>query len=180
MSTQTESYPSREITLADGTVLRLRKTEGSEMARLERSLAESSHPEVEPFRSLGGICPIQLFTASGEKDAVAAFVIVNGREELAGLGRFHRLPGSDLAEAYVYVKKAFRNRGIGLQLVQRLTVQAHEKNLAGFVGTVNARGLHVLQVLRHHGEGIIRTEVRDPEYLVFYCWKGSGPRHGRQ
>lgn len=75
-----------------------------------------------------------------------ALVAVSG-DDIVGVARFDRLPGSDDAEAAVVVDDAWQGRGVGSTLLRRLAERAAALGVRRFMADVLARNRRMLRLL---------------------------------
>jgi len=81
---------------------------------------------------------------SGIDYAIAACIDENGRERIAGVGRFRRI-SREAAEIAIVVGDPWQRLGIGGMLLRQLTTAAREMNLEWFDSTIDPGNLRLLR-----------------------------------
>ena len=168
---------SAEITLRDGTRVRIRPMLPSDREGLARAYARLSQQSkrMRFFVPLAELTP-EMLTELTEVDHVdraawLALADAGGRWTGIGVARYIRLRDRpDAAESAVTVVDSYQGHGVGTVLLEVLTLAALENGIRTFVGTVLRDNERMLSVLRHahaHFEfdepGVLRFELSLPE-----------------
>lgn len=142
--------PQSAIALRDGSQVELRPLERQDRQRLVRLFKRLS-PETVYRRFLS---PIQEPSEGGldrlldldhrEREAVAA---VSG-EEVIGVARYARTPGTGSADLAVVVEDAWQGRGLGRFLLERLAELARRRGIDRFTATIHSENRPAIRVLR--------------------------------
>jgi RimJ/RimL family protein N-acetyltransferase len=136
----------RRLTPADSSGLLDAFERLSAKSRAHRFLSPKSHLTSEEVRYLTDV--------DGENhEALGAFEPEGGK--LVGVARFVRLaPGSDAAEVAVTVVDAWQGRGLGTELLERLTARARSGGIHRFTALVAADNAPMIELLRGIGASI--------------------------
>ncbi len=160
------------IALLDGTMLPYRPIRSSDREALQRF--HSRHSDVSIYlrffslqRTLGDE-QARYFT---EIDGVNRFALVahdpTDPNEIIGVARFDREPGTDRAEYAAIVADAWQGHGLGLQLTRRLIEAAQRRGVTVFRAFVLPHNVHMLHLLRelglpetmHYEDGVERVDI---------------------
>lgn len=85
-------------------------------------------------------------------DRLALLALVG--DEVVGVARYDRLPGSRDAEAAVIVEDAWQHRGLGTRLLWRLSAAARERGIDAFVGHVLGENRRMMGLLTAMSEDV--------------------------
>jgi GNAT superfamily N-acetyltransferase len=80
--------------------------------------------------------------------ALVAEMERGGTMEIAGVGRYVRLPCSDIAEVAFVVEDKEQRKGIGTHLLHELSVLARERTVTTFVAELLNENIVMLDILR--------------------------------
>jgi RimJ/RimL family protein N-acetyltransferase len=133
------------------------------------------------------------FTHVDHDDRVA-FVLLLG-DQLVGVGRYDRTPGTDEAEVAFLIEDAHQGRGLGSVLLEHLAAAARERGIQRFVAEVlsqNSRMVRVFldagyQATRSYEDGVVHltfpiaqtapatTRARSATPCCGTCWATASP-----
>jgi RimJ/RimL family protein N-acetyltransferase len=160
------------VSLLDGTVIRFRPIQPADRAALQRFHTRLSDRTV--YQRFFGPKPwlsdeqAHYFT---NVDGLNRFALValepTTPEEIAGVVRFDRDPGTDRAEYAAVVADRWQGRGLGLGLTRGLIAAATRRGIRSFYALVLPDNRRMLSLLRdlglpeitHHEDGVERIEV---------------------
>jgi len=138
------------VALRDGTEVELRPLERDDRQRLVRLFGRLSPETVyrrflSPIRapSEGGLDRL-LDLDHREREAVAAM----SGEEVVGVARYSRAPGTRSADLAVVVEDAWQGRGLSHFLLKRLTELARRQGIDRFTATIHSENRPAIGVLR--------------------------------
>ncbi len=160
------------IALRDGTTLAYRPIRASDREALQRFHRRHSEEAIYlrfffMQRTLGDD-QARHFT---ELDGVNRFALValepTAPEEIIGVARFDREPGTDRAEYAAIVATAWQERGLDLHLTQRLIEAAKRRGVAVLFTFILPQDLRMLSLLHelglpttmHMDEGVERIDI---------------------
>ena len=142
--------PQSAVALRDGSQVELRPLERDDRQRLVR-LFDRLSPETVYRRFLS---PIQEPSEAGldrlldldhrEREAVAAMA----GEEVIGVARYSRTPGTRSADLAVVVEDARQGRGLSRLLLERLAQLARLRGIDRFTATIHSENRPAIHVLR--------------------------------
>ena len=146
-----------DIVAADGGTVHLRPICPEDGAGLD-GLMERSSEQTRYYRFFGPMQrlsdrDLHRFTHVDHVDRVA-FVVLLG-DQLIGVGRYDRYPGTDDAEVAFLVEDAHQGRGLGSVLLEHLAAAARERGIKRFVAEVlaqNGKMVRVFQDAGYHAE----------------------------
>jgi acyl-CoA synthetase (NDP forming)/GNAT superfamily N-acetyltransferase len=95
-----------------------------------------------------------------------AFVLLLG-DQLIGVGRYDRAPGSDEAEVAFLIEDAHQGRGLGSVLLEHLAAAARERGIERFVAEVLAQNNRMVRVFLDAGYKAERTYEEGVVHLTF-------------
>ena len=101
-----------------------------------------------------------------DHDARVAFVVVLG-EQIVGVGRYDRYPGTDEAEVAFLVEDAHQGRGLGSVLLEHLAAAARERGITKFVAEVLAQNSRMVRVFQDAGYQSKREYEEGVVHLTF-------------
>ncbi|SHN83933.1 Acyl-CoA synthetase (NDP forming) [Geodermatophilus obscurus] len=101
-----------------------------------------------------------------DHDARAAFVLVLG-DQIIGVGRYDRYPGTDDAEVAFLVEDAHQGRGLGSVLLEHLAAAARERGIQNFVAEVLAQNNRMVRVFLDAGYTPTRSYEEGVVHLTF-------------
>ncbi|HEY8446310.1 MAG TPA: GNAT family N-acetyltransferase [Thermomicrobiales bacterium] len=171
MTAMTQSEAG-ELTLLDGTVVHYRAIRPEDAPALQRFHSRLSERSI--YQRFFGVMPVlsdQLAHRFTHVDGYDRFALValdpTDPNELIGVARFDREPGTDRAEYAAIVVDQWQGRGLGLALTRRLVDAARRRNVRHLYALVlpeNARMLNLLRDLGlperiKHVDGIERVEL---------------------
>jgi GNAT superfamily N-acetyltransferase len=143
-------------TARDGTVVHLRPVRGDDGPRIEELFASSSADTIfnrflAPLARLEGE-RLRALThpEPGTECALAACIDVDGRERMAGVGRFRRV-SAEIAEIAIVVGDPWQRHGVGRMLLRQLTLMARDLDLQWFDSTIDPSNLRLLRFVEACG-----------------------------
>ncbi len=152
------AFQPRSIELRDGTKLRLRPIAPEDEPLLHEALAAMSERSVylrffSPIKRLSDALAHRLAVVdySDRFALVAAVRRPNGKERVAGVARYDRARGTDVAEVAVAVIDEFQRRGLGGLLLAELARVAHRHGIKAFTLIVLPENREMLGLLRKMG-----------------------------
>lgn len=144
------------VTLLDGRQARLRPITGNDenailaffdrlstetrFLRFHYSKAKITQDELDRY------CCVDYY----DSFALVAEMDRNGHMEIVGVGRYVRLPCSDVAEIAFVVEDKEQGNGIGTYLLHELAALAREKNIMNFVAELLNENMVMLNILRKY------------------------------
>jgi RimJ/RimL family protein N-acetyltransferase len=141
------------IELREGTEVRLHAMRGDDADALLRFHHQLS-PETTFLRFFSvhpGLSSQELdrFTHVDHRDREAIVATVD--EEIVGVARFDRLPGSGDAEAAFVIADVWQGEGLGTALFHRLAARARELGVERFTAEVLPHNRRMLNLFHHSG-----------------------------
>jgi acetyltransferase len=171
------------LRLADGTQVTLRPIR-PEDAGLEQDFIAGLSPETVRLRFMGGLrslTPSMLarFTQIDfDRDmALVAMHDGEGRELEVAVCRYITLPDGVSCEFAIVVADAWQGRGLGRQMMSRLTEVARERGLARIMGFVLSANAGMLALCRSLGFAI-EVDRDDASLCIAELELGQGSRIG--
>jgi acyl-CoA synthetase (NDP forming)/GNAT superfamily N-acetyltransferase len=142
-----------DVVAADGGTVHLRPIRPEDADGLV-GLMERSSDQTRYYRFFGPMKrlsdrDLHRFTHV-DHDARVAFVVMLG-EQLVGVGRYDRYPGTTDAEVAFLVEDAHQGRGLGSVLLEHLAAAARERGIERFVAEVLAQNNRMVRVFRDAG-----------------------------
>ncbi|MGY1682190.1 bifunctional acetate--CoA ligase family protein/GNAT family N-acetyltransferase [Geodermatophilus sp. SYSU D01176] len=101
-----------------------------------------------------------------DHDARVAFVLVLG-DQVIGVGRYDRYPGTDDAEVAFLIEDAHQGRGLGSVLLEHLAAAARERGIENFVAEVLAQNNRMVRVFLDAGYTPRRSYEEGVVHLTF-------------
>jgi acyl-CoA synthetase (NDP forming)/GNAT superfamily N-acetyltransferase len=101
-----------------------------------------------------------------DHDARVAFVVLLG-DQLIGVGRYDRLPGTDEAEVAFLIEDAHQRRGLGSVLLEHLAAAARERGITRFVAEVLSQNGGMVRVFLDAGYSAKRSYEDGVVHLTF-------------
>jgi len=95
-----------------------------------------------------------------------AFVLLLG-DQLIGVGRYDRMPGTDEAEVAFLIEDAHQGRGLGSVLLEHLAAAARERGIQRFVAEVLAQNSRMVRVFLDAGYQATRSYEDGVVHLTF-------------
>ena len=95
-----------------------------------------------------------------------AFVVLLG-DQVIGVGRFDRYPGTDDAEIAFLVEDAHQGRGLGSVLLEHLAAAARERGIKRFVAEVLAQNNRMVRIFQDAGYRATRQYEDGVVHLTF-------------
>jgi succinyl-CoA synthetase alpha subunit/RimJ/RimL family protein N-acetyltransferase len=155
------TYPAHweaDVVLADGGTVSLRPIRPDDADRLREMHSRLSADTVYMrFFSLVRTLPardVERFTNVDHDDRVAFVALL--RDEMVGVVRYDRLPGTADAEVAVVVEDAHQGRGLGPLMLEHLAAAGEERGIERFVANVLPGNRRMLEVFRSAGFEIER------------------------
>jgi acetyltransferase len=84
--------------------------------------------------------------------------------EIAAVGRVNRIPGNNEAETAILVRDSYHNRGLGTELLRRLTAFARDEKVRVLAADTLAENVEMQQICRKLGFDI-RRNAADPSMV---------------
>lgn len=166
------AYPEQwesDVVLADGGTVHVRPITADDAGRLVAFHARLSPQTVyyRFFAAMPRLAPreVERFTQV-DHDLRAALVALLG-DEIVGVVRYDRLPGTGDAEVAFVVQDAHQGRGLGSVLLEHLNAAARERGISRFVAEVLPDNRRMLGVFRDAGFRVERTVSDGVVHLEF-------------
>jgi acyl-CoA synthetase (NDP forming)/RimJ/RimL family protein N-acetyltransferase len=158
-----------DVIAADGGTVHLRPICPEDADGLV-GLMERSSDQTRYYRFFGPMKrlsdrDLHRFTHVDHVDRVA-FVLELG-DQLIGVGRYDRLPGTDEAEVAFLLEDAHQGRGLGSVLLEHLAAAARERGITKFVAEVLAQNARMVRVFLDAGYEPRRTYEEGVVHLTF-------------
>jgi predicted N-acetyltransferase YhbS len=148
-----DGYPldlAERAWLDDGTTLEFRPVRPDDAERFQRLFARLSPESLYQrfFTPVTRLQPSMLHRLLhvDYHDLLALLAVVE--DEVVGVARYDRLPGSREAEAALIIEDAWQGRGLGTRLLWRLSAAARERGIEAFVGSVLGENRRMMGLLR--------------------------------
>ena len=165
-------YPSQweaDVVMIDGGTGHLRPIQPKDAERLvafhNRLSAETiryrffaPHPTLSPAE-------VEDFTQVDHDQRVALVAVLG--EDLVAVGRYDRIPGTDVAEVAFVVDDAQLGRGWGSVLLEHLAAIASERGVRRFEADVLTDNVRMVRVFVDAGYQATRSYGEDAIHLVF-------------
>ena len=165
-------YPAHweaDVVLADGGTAHVRPIVAEDAERWSRFISGLSpqtiyyrffteHPRLGPAER-------EHYTNVDYVDRVA-FVALLG-DEIVGVGRYDRIPGSPVAEVAFVIDDPHQRRGLGSILLEHLAAAARERGLQRFEAEVLTENTKMIRVFRDAGYRIEREFEGASMHLAF-------------
>ena len=143
------------LALRDGVCVPVRGIRAGDAAALQRLVARSSDRTVQlrffgPLKRLSDKQARRFAEVDGRDRFALVALDPEDPEEIVGVVRYEREPGTDVAEYAALVEDRFQDRGLGIGLTRYLIEAAREnglKRLYALVMRENAGMLHLLRSL---------------------------------
>ncbi|HEY0401587.1 MAG TPA: GNAT family N-acetyltransferase, partial [Blastococcus sp.] len=158
-----------DIVAADGGTVHLRPICPEDDEGLV-GLMERSSDQTRYYRFFGPMKrlsdrDLHRFTHVDHVDRVA-FVVLLG-DQIVGVGRFDRYPGTDDAEVAFLIEDAHQGRGLGSVLLEHLAAAARERGIKRFVAEVLAQNSKMVRVFQDAGYKSERSYEDGVVHLTF-------------
>jgi GNAT superfamily N-acetyltransferase len=144
------------LTLLDGSKIRYRHVEPGDAAALQRFHVANSERSI--YQRFFGVMPrlgdaqAAYFAAADGVDRVALVALdPETEDELIGVVRIDREPGTDRAEYAAIVADRWQGRGIGYGLTQVILAAARDRGIRTIYALVLPQNMVMLQLLRDLG-----------------------------
>jgi GNAT superfamily N-acetyltransferase len=145
--------PDAEVSIRDGSRVWLRsihRTDADRLARFHHSLSPETtrrrfftfHPELSPDE-------LARFTHVDHHDREAVVAVVG--DDIVGVARYDRRPGTDEAEVAFVVTDAWQGRGLGSALFAELAARARASGITRLLADTFADNRRMLLVFLHSG-----------------------------
>ena len=125
---------------------------------IEHAFVSGLSPDTRHNRLLGGAIRITheyiegLITVDYSRDmAIAAALMLDGREVLIGVARYVLEPGDRACEFALVIADAWQGRGIGRRMLEKLIAVARSRGLGRIYGDVLSVNRHMLELCRKLG-----------------------------
>jgi acetyltransferase len=147
-----------DVVLTDGGTAHLRPILPEDADRLRafhaRLSKETVYNRFFAYRPTLGDADVARFTQVDHDDRVA--LVGTLRDEIIGVVRYDRLPGTDEAEVAFVVEDPHQGRGLGAVLLEHLAAAARERGIDRFVADVLPTNRPMLSVFRSAGYEVRR------------------------
>jgi acyl-CoA synthetase (NDP forming)/RimJ/RimL family protein N-acetyltransferase len=158
-----------DIVAADGGTVHLRPICPEDDDGIN-GLMERSSDQTRYYRFFGPMKKLserdlRRFTHVDHVDRVA-FVVLLG-DQIVGVGRFDRYPGTDDAEIAFLIEDAHQGRGLGSVLLEHLAAAARERGIKRFVAEVLAQNSKMVRVFQDAGYKAERSYEDGVVHLTF-------------
>ncbi|MGY1690968.1 bifunctional acetate--CoA ligase family protein/GNAT family N-acetyltransferase [Geodermatophilus sp. SYSU D01105] len=158
-----------DVIAADGGTVHLRPIRPSDAEGLV-GLMDRSSDQTRYYRFFGPMKrlsekDLHRFTHV-DHDSRVAFVLVLG-DQVIGVGRYDRYPGTDDAEVAFLIEDAHQGRGLGSVLLEHLGAAARERGIQRFVAEVLAQNNRMVRVFLDAGYTPERTYEEGVVHLTF-------------
>jgi acyl-CoA synthetase (NDP forming)/RimJ/RimL family protein N-acetyltransferase len=158
-----------DIVAADGGTVHLRPICPEDAEELT-GLMDRSSDQTRYYRFFGPMKrlsdrDLHRFTHVDHVDRVA-FVVLLG-DQIIGVGRFDRYPGTDDAEVAFLIEDAHQGRGLGSVLLEHLAAAARERGIKNFVAEVLAQNSKMVRVFQDAGYKAERSYEDGVVHLTF-------------
>ncbi|RBY90566.1 GNAT family N-acetyltransferase [Blastococcus sp. TF02A-26] len=166
---QPPAHWEADIVAADGGTVHLRPICPDDAEGLT-GLMERSSDQTRYYRFFGPMKrlsekDLRRFTHVDHDNRVA-FVLLLG-DQLIGVGRYDRYPGTDDAEVAFLIEDAHQGRGLGSVLLEHLAAAALERGIKQFVAEVLAQNNRMVRVFLDAGYTPTRTYEEGVVHLSF-------------
>ncbi|SDE66859.1 Acyl-CoA synthetase (NDP forming) [Blastococcus fimeti] len=158
-----------DIVAADGGTVHLRPIRPEDGDALT-GLMDRSSDQTRYYRFFG---PMKRLSAKElhrfthvDHDSRVAFVVLLG-EQIIGVGRYDRYPGTDDAEVAFLIEDAHQRRGLGSVLLEHLAAAARERGIKRFVAEVLAQNSTMVRVFQDAGYKSQRSYEDGVVHLAF-------------
>ena len=159
--TEPSAYPKHweaDAVLADGGTVHVRPIVPDDADRL-RACPSRLSPETvyNRFFSMVRTLPardVERFTTVDHDERAALVALL--RDEIVGVCRYSRFPGTPDAEVAVVVEDAHQGRGLGALLLEHLEAAARERGVVRFVADVLPQNRRMISVFRSAGFEVSR------------------------
>jgi acyl-CoA synthetase (NDP forming) len=108
---------------------------------------------------------VERFTQVDHDQRVALVAVLGG--DLVAVGRYDRIPGTDLAEVAFVVDDIHQGRGLGSVLLEHLTAIAAERGIRRFEADVLTDNVRMVRIFVDAGYQATRSYEEDAIHLVF-------------
>jgi acyl-CoA synthetase (NDP forming)/GNAT superfamily N-acetyltransferase len=158
-----------DVVAADGGTVHLRPISPDDTDGIV-GLMERSSDQTRYYRFFGPMRrlsdrDLHRFTHVDHVDRVA-FVVVLG-DEVIGVGRYDRYPGTDDAEVAFLIEDAHQRRGLGSVLLEHLAAAARERGITSFVAEVLSQNSQMVRVFIDAGYSAKRSYEDGVVHLTF-------------
>ncbi|TKJ28887.1 CoA-binding protein [Blastococcus sp. CCUG 61487] len=158
-----------DIVAADGGTVHLRPIRPDDAEGLT-GLMERSSDQTRYYRFFGPMKrlsdkDLHRFTHVDHDNRVA-FVVLLG-DQVIGVGRYDRYPGTDDAEVAFLIEDAHQRRGLGSVLLEHLAAAGRERGIKRFVAEVLAQNSSMVRVFRDAGYKSARSYEDGIVHLTF-------------
>ncbi|MCO7219387.1 bifunctional GNAT family N-acetyltransferase/acetate--CoA ligase family protein [Klenkia sp. PcliD-1-E] len=158
-----------DVVAADGGTVHLRPITPEDADGIQ-GLMERSSDQTRYYRFFGPMKRLSdkdlyRFTHV-DHDHRVAFVVLLG-DELIGVGRYDRYPGTDDAEVAFLVEDAHQRRGLGSVLLEHLAAAARERGITRFVAEVLSQNTGMVRVFLDAGYEARRSYEDGVVHLTF-------------
>ncbi|MBC7372538.1 MAG: GNAT family N-acetyltransferase, partial [Frankiales bacterium] len=155
------AYPRRweaDLVVADGGTVHLRPIRPDDAERLadfhSRLSQETVYNRFFAYRPVLSDADVARFTQVDHDDRVALVATLN--DDIIGVVRYDRLPGTHDAEVAFVVEDAHQGRGLGPLLLEHLGASARERGIGRFTADVLPTNRKMLGVFRTAGYAVAR------------------------
>jgi acyl-CoA synthetase (NDP forming)/GNAT superfamily N-acetyltransferase len=158
-----------DVVASDGGTVHLRPITPEDADGID-GLMERSSDQTRYYRFFGPVRQLSAkdlyrFTHVDHVDRVA-FVVLLG-DQLIGVGRYDRTPGTDEAEVAFLIEDAHQRRGLGSVLLEHLAAAARERGITRFIAEVLSQNGAMVRVFRDAGYAASRSYEDGVVHLTF-------------
>ncbi len=165
-------YPSHweaDVVLADGGTVHLQPIQPQDADRLVAFYARLSEESIRyrffaPRPTLSQ-AEVERFTNVDHDERVALVALLGS--ELLAVGRYDKVPGTDIAEVAFLVDDAHQGRGLGSVLLEHLAAIAEERGIRRFEADVLTENTRMVRIFVDAGYKAISSYEEDVVHLVF-------------
>ncbi len=141
------------LAMRDGVCVTVREIRPTDAAALQRLVARSSDRSVHlrffgPVKRLSDKQPRRFAEVDGRDRFALVALDPEDPEEIVGVVRYEREPGTDAAEYAALVEDRFQDRGLGIGLTRYLIEAARENGLKRLYALVMRENTGMLHLLR--------------------------------
>lgn len=170
------SYPSQyesEITLRDGTILRLRPIRPNDVEAWLRFVSRLGlKTKYLRFHNVSKEMTqedARRFCTVDYRDtfAIVAETLNRKHPEIVAIGRYSRLPRNHNAEYALVVEDTYQRKGIGTKMMENLVKVARDNGITAFEGYILADNDEMMKVLKDYGFKVTSKLEGDAYHVTF-------------
>jgi len=143
----------RSLALSDGTRVPMRRIRAEDAEALQRLVGRSSARSVElrffgPLKELSDDMARRFSDLDGKDRFALVALDPENPDEIVGVVRYSREPGTEGAEYAALIEDRFQGRGLGIGLTRRLVEAARENSIGCLHAMVMRKNARMLGLLR--------------------------------